>query len=70
MRQSCIGTIRAVLLVGAVALAGGCAPTIPHAVQSQDAASCLSCHADGTQGAKKTSHPERQNCLECHKPSQ
>jgi nitrate reductase cytochrome c-type subunit len=60
----------AALLLSATLVASGCAPGIPHAVQSQDSASCLTCHASGTQGAKKTTHPERQNCLECHKPSQ
>ena len=51
-------------------LTGLSANTLYHyRVDSRDAASCLSCHGSGTQGATKTSHPERQNCLECHKPS-
>jgi hypothetical protein len=70
MRQKPTRIIRAAALAGCLVVAGGCAPAIPHAVASQDTATCLSCHKDGTQGAKKTSHPERQNCLECHKPSQ
>jgi hypothetical protein len=70
MLNSVARTICAAIALGVSGVAGGCAPAIPHAVASQDSVSCLSCHADGTQGAKKTSHRERQNCLECHKPSQ
>lgn len=41
------------------------APKIPHA--AKDNSKCLSCHKDGKKGAKITPHPERANCIECHK---
>jgi cytochrome c5 len=69
MWQLSIRTIFSVVLAGTMAFAAGCAPAIPHTVVSRDRVTCLSCHVDGSQGAPKTSHAERQDCLECHRPS-
>jgi hypothetical protein len=41
-------------------------PTIPHAITSTDDTYCLNCHKDGTNGATKTSHPDRAGCTTCH----
>lgn len=41
-------------------------PTIPHAVHMRQ--NCISCH--GPQGTSpiRTSHPERESCMQCHVP--
>ncbi len=45
----------------------GAPPTIPHATQMRS--DCMSCHGPGRLSAFRTSHPERQNCLQCHATS-
>jgi cytochrome c5 len=42
------------------------APKVPHVIQDRADASCLSCHKDGINGAPKTPHPSKANCLGCH----
>ena len=45
----------------------GAPPTIPHSTQMRS--DCASCHGlNGRQGLR-TSHPWRQNCVQCHTPS-
>ena len=48
----------------------GAPPTIPHAVNSRSATSCLACHRDGLfvdgRSAPRVSHAEMTNCLQCH----
>ena len=62
--------LSAAVLLGSASLACGRPPAIPHAIQSQDDASCLSCHRDGSQGAPRTAHPTKANCVGCHTLSQ
>jgi pyruvate/2-oxoglutarate dehydrogenase complex dihydrolipoamide dehydrogenase (E3) component len=57
------------LAVGIGAMIAACgAPPIPHAIASEEAAYCLSCHKDGTNGAPKTPHPGKHECVTCHHP--
>jgi len=42
------------------------APSIPHAVSSRDDESCLSCHREGSNGAPRTPHPNKNGCVTCH----
>ncbi len=48
----------------------GAPPVIPHAVDSQSAASCLTCHENGSVVgdvvARKIPHPVYSQCLQCH----
>jgi hypothetical protein len=48
---------------------GGCAaaPAIPHSVSQTTYEWCVSCHAAGTDGAPLSPHPDRPNCVGCHK---
>lgn len=39
-------------------------PTLPHPVFMRE--NCMSCHDGSRPHAIRTSHPERQNCLQCH----
>jgi hypothetical protein len=49
--------------------AGCSGPATPHPVESLDRDYCLSCHREGINGAPKTSHPNRGNCVHCHETS-
>ena len=40
-------------------------PKIPHKVT--DGMDCKSCHATGVNGAPVSSHPNKPNCISCHK---
>lgn len=42
----------------------GAPPVISHATWMRQ--TCISCHGPGGTAAFRTSHPERQNCLQCH----
>ncbi len=42
----------------------GAPPSIPHPTALRQ--NFVSCHAPGGSSALKTSHPQRQNCLQCH----
>ena len=45
----------------------GVPPAIPHTVESRR--KCIACHASaGTPEKLQTSHPERENCMQCHVP--
>ncbi len=39
-------------------------PVIPHTIRMRE--NCYSCHGSGRVNALTTSHPERQNCTQCH----
>ncbi len=41
-------------------------PTIPHAVHMRQ--NCLSCHGELGTSPIRTTHPERQSCVQCHVP--
>ena len=41
------------------------APKIPHKVT--DGMDCKSCHATGINGAPVSPHPNKPNCISCHK---
>jgi len=45
----------------------GAPPTIPHATLMRN--DCLSCHGSAGEPGIRTSHPWRQNCMQCHTPS-
>jgi cytochrome c-type protein NapB len=45
----------------------GAPPVIPHSVWMRG--DCLSCHGSTGPPALRTTHPERQNCFQCHLPS-
>ena len=40
-------------------------PKIPHKIT--DGMDCKSCHATGINGAPVPSHPNKPNCISCHK---
>jgi len=40
-------------------------PKIPHKVTA--GMDCKSCHATGVNGAPLSSHPNKPNCISCHK---
>lgn len=42
----------------------GAPPVMPHTTWMRQ--TCISCHGPGGTSAFRTSHPERQNCLQCH----
>ncbi len=42
----------------------GAPPTVPHAIHMRG--NCISCHGVRSHPALRTSHPERQNCVQCH----
>jgi hypothetical protein len=42
-------------------------PPTPHKIDDEEHKDCLSCHKDGNNKAKKTKHPDRPNCTQCHK---
>lgn len=42
----------------------GAPPVIPHAQWMRE--NCLSCHGPGGSSAMRSSHPDRQSCLQCH----
>lgn len=42
----------------------GAPPVISHTTWMRQ--SCITCHGPGGTAAFRTSHPERQNCLQCH----
>lgn len=45
----------------------GAPPVIPHDVESRR--KCVGCHVvPGTPERLLTSHPERENCMQCHVP--
>jgi nitrate reductase (cytochrome), electron transfer subunit len=48
----------------------GAPPTIPHPVEAQSAASCLTCHGEGLKVgdriASRISHAHMTNCTQCH----
>ena len=50
-------------------LTGACsaAPSIPHEVSQTQNAWCLTCHLDGVNEAPITPHPERLDCVACHR---
>ncbi len=62
-RIATIGSLCVALLA-----ASSCAkaPQVPHAIESRSDASCLGCHRDGTNGARKTPHSDKADCLRCH----
>jgi cytochrome c-type protein NapB len=41
-------------------------PTIPHATVMHER--CISCHGPNGRDALKSTHPQRQNCEQCHAP--
>lgn len=45
----------------------GAPPVVPHSTQMRT--DCRSCHGVTGQPGLRTSHPERNNCLQCHGPS-
>jgi cytochrome c-type protein NapB len=45
----------------------GAPPTMPHPVHMRS--ECGSCHGPAGQPGLRTSHPERQNCVQCHASS-
>lgn len=40
-------------------------PRIPHKIS--EGMDCKSCHATGANGAPVSSHPNKPNCVSCHK---
>jgi cytochrome c-type protein NapB len=46
---------------------GTAPPTMPHAVWMRQ--NCMACPGPAREHAIRTSHPERQNCLQCHAPN-
>jgi nitrate reductase (cytochrome), electron transfer subunit len=42
----------------------GAPPVMPHTTWMRQ--SCITCHGPGGTTAFRTSHPERQNCVQCH----
>lgn len=42
-------------------------PQVPHKTFMRE--TCLSCHGDAGAAPMRTSHPDRQSCLQCHAPS-
>ena len=44
----------------------GAPPLIPHTTQMREA--CAACHGVNGRPGLRTSHPERQNCVQCHVP--
>lgn len=44
----------------------GAPPTLPHALWMRER--CSSCHGVSGRIGLRTTHPERQNCLQCHAP--
>ncbi|MDH3469718.1 MAG: hypothetical protein OEM94_00215 [Acidimicrobiia bacterium] len=54
---------------GITLLLGSCGePVIPHAVSQTNDAHCVTCHATGANGAKVSPHPDRRDCVGCHRP--
>ena len=44
-------------------------PTIPHSLEGRQG-KCLLCHKDAAGvKIKRTPHPERANCIQCHVPN-
>ncbi|RBP45183.1 cytochrome c-type protein NapB [Roseimicrobium gellanilyticum] len=46
----------------------GAPPTVPHPTQMRS--DCMSCHGPTGLAGLRTSHPERQQCVQCHVPTQ
>lgn len=42
----------------------GAPPLTPHSISTRQ--DCVSCHGEKGEEGLRTSHPERQNCLQCH----
>lgn len=45
----------------------GAPPVVPHSTFMRD--NCLACHGRNGSPGLRTTHPERQQCLQCHAPS-
>lgn len=45
----------------------GAPPTMPHPTRMRE--TCISCHGPTGKVGLRTSHPERQNCVQCHTSS-
>lgn len=61
--------MRARLVVAIALVLGACAspPPIPHAISQTSETWCVTCHLDGEDDAPISSHPDRLNCVGCHR---
>jgi DnaJ-class molecular chaperone len=59
------------LVLALAAVATGCGedgPSIPHAIATESAESCKSCHDNGIDNAPAR-HDESSGCVDCHSPT-
>lgn len=57
--------IAALSLIPGCALTGSDPPTVTHPV-SDEYTDCRGCHEEGVNGAPKTDHARKDECLSCH----
>ena len=62
MKRLGLIVLMTVFLIGCGSVQG---PKIPHKVI--DGMDCKSCHATGVKGAPVSPHPDKPNCIKCHK---